>query len=174
MAANPALEAKAQKTLRTPGSFSPDAVSQVSKALNAALADTLALYLKTKNFHWHVSGRHFRDYHLLFDEQAAQMLAATDGLAERVRKIGGNTLKSIGHVAKLQRVKDNDAGFVSAGDMLRELMEDNKTLVGCLRDAHAAASEHGDVATTGLLENWIDQAERRVWFLFETSRTPPH
>lgn len=174
MAANPGLEAKAQKTLQTPTSFSPDAVSQVSQALNVALADTLALYLKTKNFHWHVSGPHFRDYHLLFDAQAAQMLAATDGMAERARKIGGSTLRSIGHVAKLQRVKDNDAGFVAAGDMLRELMEDNKTLLGSLRDAHAAASEHGDAATTGLLENWIDEAEERVWFLFETSRTTPH
>jgi starvation-inducible DNA-binding protein len=174
MAANPALEAKAQKALRTPTSFSPDAVSQVSQALNVALADTLALYVKTKNFHWHVSGPHFSDYHLLFDGQAAQMLAATDGIAERVRKIGGSTLKSIGHVAKLQRVKDNDAGFVAAGDMLRELMDDNKTLLDSLRAAHAAASEHADVATTGLLENWIDEAEERVWFLFETSRTLPH
>lgn len=174
MAANPALQAKAQKALQTPASFSPDAVSQVSQALNVVLADTLALYLKTKNFHWHVSGPHFRDYHVLFDGQAAQMLAATDGMAERVRKIGGSTLKSIGHVAKLQRVKDNDAGFVAAADMLRELMEDNKTLLSSLRDAHVSASEHGDVATTGLLENWIDEAEERVWFLFEASRTPPH
>jgi starvation-inducible DNA-binding protein len=174
MAANPALEAKAQKSLRTPSALSPDAVSQVSQALNVALADTLALYVKTKNFHWHVSGPHFHDYHVLFDAQAAQMLAATDGIAERVRKIGGSTLKSIGHVAKLQRVKNNDAGFVAAGDMLRELMEDNKTLLGSLRDAHATASEHGDVATTGLLENWIDETEERVWFLFETSRTAPH
>ena len=174
MAAHPAVEAKTQSALRTPTPFSPDAVSQVSQALNVALADTLALYMKTKNFHWHVSGPHFRDYHRLFDEQAEQMLAATDGMAERARKIGGGTLKSVGHVAKLQRVKDNDAGFVAAGDMLRELMEDNKTLLGSLREAHAAASEHGDVATTGLLENWIDEAEERVWFLFETSRTPPH
>jgi starvation-inducible DNA-binding protein len=174
MAANPAVEAKTQSALRTPSSFSPDAVSQVSHALNVALADTLALYMKTKNFHWHVSGPHSRDYHELFDEQAAQMLAATDGMAERARKIGGGTLKSIGHVARLQRVKDNDAGFVAAGDMLRELMEDNETLLGSLREAHAAASEHGDVATTGVLENWIDEAEERVWFLFETSRTPPH
>jgi starvation-inducible DNA-binding protein len=174
MAANPAAEAKTQSALRTPTSFSPDAISEVSQALNVALADTLALYVKTKNFHWHVSGPHFHDYHRLFDSQAAQMLASTDGIAERVRKIGGSTLKSIGHVAKLQRVKDNDAGFVAAGDMLRELMEDNKTLLGSLRDAHAAASEHGDAATTGLLENWIDEAEERVWFLFETGRTPPH
>jgi starvation-inducible DNA-binding protein len=174
MAANPAVEGKAQKALRTPTSLSSDAVSQVTQALNVALADALALYLKTKNFHWHVSGPHFHDYHLLFDAQAAQLLAATDGIAERVRKIGGSTLKSIGHVAKLQRVKDNDAGFVAAADMLRELMEDNKTLLGSLRAAHAAASEHADVATTGLIENWIDEAEERVWFLFETSRTPPH
>lgn len=174
MATNPALQAKAQKALQTPTAFSSDAVSQVSQALNVALADMLALYLKTKNFHWHVSSPHFRDYHVLFDGQASQMLAATDGIAERVRKIGGSTLKSIGHVAKLQRVKDNDAGFVTAADMLRELMDDNKTLLGSLRDAHAAASEHGDVATTGLLENWIDEAEERVWFLFETSRALPH
>ena len=174
MAANPAVEANTQGALRTPTSFSPDAVSEMSQTLNAALADMLALYLKTKNFHWHVSGPHFHDYHLLFDAQAAQMLAATDGIAERVRKIGGGTLKSIGHIARLQRVKDNDAGFVAPGDMLRELMEDNKTLLGSLRDAHAAAGEHGDVASAGLLENWIDEAEERVWFLFETSRTPPH
>ena len=173
MAANPAAEAKTQSALRTPTSFSPNAISEVSQALNVALADTLALYLKTKNFHWHVSGPHFHDYHRLFDAQAAQMLAATDGIAERVRKIGGSTLKSIGHVAKLQRVKDNDAGFVAAGDMLRELMEDNKTLLGSLRAAHAAASAHGDAATSGLLENWIDEAEERVWFLSETSRTAP-
>jgi starvation-inducible DNA-binding protein len=174
MAANPAAEAATQSALRTPTSFSPDAIAEVSQALNVALADTLALYLKTKSFHWHVSGPHFRDYHELFDEQAAQMLAATDGIAERVRKIGGGTLRSIGHVAKLQRVKDNDAGFVAAGDMLRELMEDNRILLGSLRDAHAAAGEHGDVASAGLFENWIDEAEERVWFLFETSRTPPH
>jgi starvation-inducible DNA-binding protein len=174
MAANRAAEANTQSALRAPTSFSPDAISEVSQTLNVALADTLALYLKTKNFHWHVSGPHFHDYHLLFDAQAAQMLASTDGLAERVRKIGGSTLKSIGHVAKLQRVKDNDVGFVAAGDMLRELMEDNTTLLGSLRDAHAAAGEHGDAATSGLLENWIDEAEERVWFLFETSRTPPH
>lgn len=174
MAVNPAVEGKSHEALQTPSVFSPDAVSQVSQALNVALADTFALYLKTKNFHWHVSGPHFRDYHELFDEQAAQMLASTDGMAERVRKLGGGTLKSIGHIAKLQRVKDNDAGFVATGDMLRELMEDNKTLLGSLRKAHEAASEHGDVATTSLLENWIDEAEQRVWFLFETSRAAPH
>ena len=174
MAANTALESARQKPLRTMGTFSPDAVLQVSQALNVALADTLALYVKTKNFHWHVSGPHFHDYHVLFDVQAAQMLASTDGIAERVRKIGGSTLKSIGHVAKLQRVKDNDESFVAAGDMLRDLMEDNRTLLGSLGDAHAAASAHGDVATTGLLENWIDETEERVWFLLETSRKPPH
>jgi starvation-inducible DNA-binding protein len=174
MAANPAVEGKSHEALQTPSAFSSDAVSQVSQALNVALADTFALYLKTKNFHWHVSGPHFRDYHELFDEQAAQMLASTDGIAERVRKLGGGTLKSIGHIAKLQRVKDNDAGFVATGDMLRELMEDNKTLLASLRKAHEAASEHGDVATTSLLENWIDEAEQRVWFLFETSRAAPH
>jgi len=174
MAANPALQGTEQKALRAPTSFSPDAIVEMSEALNAALADTLALYLKTKNFHWHVSGPHFHDYHLLFDAQAAQLLASTDGIAERVRKIGGSTVKSVGHVARLQRVKDNDAGFVAAGDMLRELMEDNRTLLSSLRDAHAAAGEHGDVASAGLLENWINEGEERVWFLFETSRTPPH
>lgn len=174
MAANPAVEAKTQSALRTPTSFSPDAVSQVSQALNVALADTLALYLKTKNFHWHVSGPHFRDYHKLFDEQAAQMLAATDGMAERARKIGGGTLKSIGHVAKLQRVKDNDAGFVAAGDMLRELMEDNKAFAAAMRQAHDLCGARGDVASTSLLENWIDEAERRVWFLFEAGRPATH
>lgn len=174
MPANPALEGKEQNALRAPTSFTPDAISEMSQALNVALADAFALYLKTKNFHWHVSGPHFHDYHLLFDAQAAKVLASTDGIAERVRKIGGSTLKSIGHVGRLQRVKDNDMGFVPAADMLRELMEDNKTLLGSLRDAHAAAGEHGDVATAGLLETWIDEAEERVWFLFETRRTPPH
>ena len=170
MAANPAREAKAPKALSTPNALSSEAVAAVTEALNAALADMFALYLKTKNFHWHVSGPHFRDYHLLFDEQAAQVLASTDAMAERVRKIGGATLRSIGHIAKLQRLKDNDQDFVAAGDMLRELMEDNKALAGSMRDAHAIADEHRDVATASVLENWIDEAEMRVWFLFEASR----
>ena len=138
------------------------------------LADTFAVYLKTKNFHWHVSGPHFRDYHLLFDEQAAQILASTDELAERVRKIGGGTLRSIGHIARLQRVDDNDRDFVSAGEMLRELTADNKALTKALREAHDVADEHRDVATASLLENLIDEAEKRAWFLSEAGRPQPH
>jgi starvation-inducible DNA-binding protein len=138
--------------------------------LNALLADVFALYLKTKNFHWHISGPHFRDYHLLLDEQAEQIFAATDAIAERVRKIGGTTLRSIGHIARLQRVADNDADFVTPRDMLAELREDNGQFVARMRETHALCDEHGDVATASLLENWIDEAERRVWFLFEAGR----
>jgi starvation-inducible DNA-binding protein len=174
MATKTTQQPAATTTLQVPSEFPPEAVTELSKAINGVLADTLALYLKAKNFHWHVSGPHFRDYHLLFEEQATQLLGATDDMAERVRKIGGATLKSIGHIAKLQRIKDNDVGFVSAGDMLRELMDDNKTLLASLRDAHAVASEYQDVGTTSLLENWIDEAEQRIWFLAETIRTPPH
>jgi starvation-inducible DNA-binding protein len=130
--------------------------------------------MKTKNFHWHVSGSHFRDYQLLFDEQAAQMLASTDGMAERVRRIGGSTLRSIGHISRLQRMKDNDRDFVPPSEMLNELMQDNKALANAMRDAHDVADEHRDVATASLLENWIDEAENRVWFLFEASRTEPN
>ena len=160
--------------LSTPNALPLDAVRALTDVLNEVLADTFALYLKTKNFHWHVSGAHFRDYHLLFDEQAAQILAATDGIAERARKIGGTTLRSIGHISRLQRVQDNDRDFVSPGEMLGELMEDNKALVNAMRHAHDVAGEHGDVATASLLENWIDEAETRVWFLFESSRTQPN
>jgi starvation-inducible DNA-binding protein len=174
MAVNPGLEGKAHKALQTPSESPPDAVTELSKALNAVLADALALYLKSKSFHWHVSGPHFRDYHLLFEEQAKQILAGTDDLAERVRKLGGTTLRSIGQVAKLQRLKDNDAGFVAAADMLRELMEDNKALLASLREAHALTDEHRDFATTAVLDDWIGQAEERIWFLFEASRTAPH
>jgi starvation-inducible DNA-binding protein len=134
------------------------------------LADMFALYLKTKNFHWHVSGPHFRDYHLLLDEQAGQIFATTDDIAERVRKIGGTTLRSIGHVARLQRVLDNDAEFVTPLDMLAELREDNKELTARLRETHDLCDEHRDMATASLIENWIDEAERRVWFLFEAAR----
>lgn len=155
--------------LATPSDLSNSA-QEIAGALNACLADTFALYLKTKNFHWHVSGPHFRDYHLLLDEQAAQILAATDDMAERVRKIGGTTLRSIGHVARLQRIADNDADFVTPEDMLAELMDDNRQMITGLREAHDVCDEAGDVATAGLIENWIDEAERRVWFLFETSR----
>ncbi len=156
--------------LDTPTDLETKAVKAVSQALNEALADSYALYLKTKNFHWHVSGPHFRDYHELFDEQAAAILATTDDIAERVRKIGGTTLRSIGHIARLQTVEDNDADFVPPAEMLAELMADNKAAVENLRKAHKIADEHDDIATAGLIEDWIDQAEKRTWFLFEAAR----
>ena len=156
--------------LKTPTDLKPNAIREVSGALNVLLADMLALYLKTKNFHWHVSGPHFRDYHLLLDEQADQIFATTDDIAERVRKIGGTTLRSIGQVGRLQRVLDNDADYVTPADMLAELRDDNKQLVVNLRETHGLCDEQGDVATASLIENWIDEAERRVWFLFETGR----
>jgi len=159
-----------ESSLRTPTSLEPDATSGISAALNALLADTYALYLKTKNFHWHMSGSHFRDYHLLLDEQGDQIFAITDAIAERVRKIGGTTLRSIGHIARLQRLSDNDAPFVTPLDMLAELREDNKALADSMRQAHEICDEHGDVATASLLEVWIDEAERRTWFLFESTR----
>jgi starvation-inducible DNA-binding protein len=164
---------KAAPALDTPTDLSEAAIRDISAKVNVVLADVFALYLKTKNFHWHMSGPHFRDYHLMLDEQSEQIFAATDDLAERVRKIGGTTLRSIGHIAKLQTIDDNDAGFVPAQDMLRELMNDNKTLVALMRDAHEVADKHEDVATTSLLENFIDQAERRTWFLFEAGRAGP-
>ena len=157
--------------LRTPTDLEPKAVRELSGALNILLADMFALYLKTKNFHWHVSGPHFRDYHLLLDEHADQIFAATDAIAERVRKIGGTTLRSIGHIGRLQRVLDNDADFVTPMDMLAELRDDNKQLTEKLRETHGLCDEKGDVATASLLENWIDEAERRTWFLFETTRS---
>src|SRR3984893_2724187 len=156
--------------LETPTDLKPSAVKDLSGALNLALADMFALYLKTKNFHWHMSGPHFRDYHLLLDEHAEQIFATTDDIAERVRKIGGTTLRSIGHVARLKRVLDNDAEFVTPQDMLAELREDNKELTARLSETHDLCDEHGDVATASLIENWIDEAERRTWFLFETTR----
>jgi starvation-inducible DNA-binding protein len=146
------------------------AVKDISAALTTLLADVFALYVKTKNFHWHVSGAHFRDYHLLMDEQGEEIFAATDPIAERVRKLGGTTLRSVGHIARLQRSADNDAEYVTALDMLSELREDNVQLAGRMRETHALCDEHGDVATASLLEVWIDQAERRAWFLFETTR----
>jgi len=139
--------------------------------LNALLADVFALYLKTKNFHWHMSGPHFRDYHLLLDEQSDQIFAMTDDIAERVRKIGGITLHSIGHIARLQRIEDNDADYVTPLDMLAELRDDNKQLAAAMREVHDLCDEHGDVATASLLENWIDETERRTWFLFESGRS---
>jgi starvation-inducible DNA-binding protein len=142
----------------------------VPLSMNAILADVFALYLKTKNFHWHMSGPHFRDYHLLLDEQADEIYAMTDPIAERIRKLGGSTLRSIGHIARIQRVVDNDAEFVYPLDMLAELREDNQSLVARLREVHAVAEEFGDIATASLVENWIDETERRSWFLFETTR----
>jgi starvation-inducible DNA-binding protein len=156
--------------LHTPSDLDPTAVRDVAAALNVLLADMFALYVKTKNFHWHISGPHFRDYHLLLDEQGDQIFATTDVIAERVRKIGGATLRSIGQIKRLQRVLDNDADFVTPLDMLAELRDDNKKLVSSLRETHGLCDEQGDVATASLLENWIDEAERRVWFLFEATR----
>src|SRR5437773_9231178 len=156
--------------LEVRSSLGSKATRDVSGALNALLADFFALYLKTKNFHWHVSGPHFRDYHMLLDEQAEQLFEMTDGIAERVRKVGARTITSIGHVARLQRVRDNDAAYVEPSDMLAELCEDNRALTSRLREAHNVCEEHGDVATTSLIEVWIDEAERRTWFLFETNQ----
>ena len=161
---------EAAARLNTPTDLSDEAIEQVTEALNGLLADTFALYVKTKNLHWHVSGPHFRDYHLLLDEQAAQIEDSVDVLAERVRKIGGMTIRSIGQIAKLQRVKDNDEEVVLPGDMLAELMADNKAHIHNMREAHKIADEHEDVATASLLENFIDDAEKRCWFLFEASR----
>ena len=173
MPATDAKEAKARRkaALDTPTNLSSNATTDLSGALNALLADMFALYLKTKNFHWHVSGPHFRDYHQMLDEQAEQIFDTTDDIAERVRKIGGTTLRSVGHIARLQRVADNDADFVSPQDMLAELRDDNKDLTQRLREVHDLCDEHGDVATASLLEVWIDEAEKRVWFLFEAGRT---
>src|SRR5947207_8294982 len=156
--------------LDTPTDLPQSAVDQISASLNVLLADAFALYLKTKNFHWHVSGRHFRDYHLLLDEQSDQIFASTDQLAERVRKIGGTTVRSIGQIAKLQTIKDNDESYVPPRDMLRELMQDNKHVSAAMRKAHKLADEHEDSGTAGLLETFIDETERRTWFLFEASR----
>ena len=156
--------------LDTPTDLSADATHDLSASLNALLADFFALYLKTKNFHWHMSGSHFRDYHLMLDEQAEQIFAATDPLAERVRKLGGTTIRSIAHINRLQRVLDNDADYVTPLDMLAELREDNLQTVTRMREAHELCDEHKDVATASLLEVWIDEAERRNWFLFEACR----
>ena len=155
--------------LATPTDLKAEATRDITAALNVILADVFALYVKTKNFHWHMSGAHFRDYHLLLDEQADQIFAMTDVVAERVRKVGGLTIHSIGQIARLQRVADNDADFVTPLDMLAELREDNKTLLGALRTAHDVCEEHHDIATTSLIEVWIDETERRLWFLFEAA-----
>ena len=156
--------------LATPTDLAPAATRDISGAMNAICADVFALYLKTKNFHWHLSGAHFRDYHLMFDEQADQLFAMTDPIAERVRKLGGSTITSIGHISRLQRVSDNDAGYVEPEDMLAELADDNKVLAAALREAHNVCEEHRDIATASLIEVWIDETERRTWFLFESSQ----
>jgi starvation-inducible DNA-binding protein len=161
---------KRMAPLLTPTNFGENATRDLSGALNKLLADMFALYFKTKNFHWHMSGQHFRDYHLLLDEQGAQIIATTDAIAERVRKIGGTTLRSIGHIARLQRVLDNEAAYVTPLDMLAELRDDNMRLAASLRETHSLCDEHGDVATASLLEPRIDEAEGRVWFLYEASQ----
>jgi starvation-inducible DNA-binding protein len=156
--------------LGTPTDLSSDAVRDISSALKVLLADVFALYLKTKNYHWHMSGRHFRDYHLLLDEQADQIFAITDDIAERARKIGGTTLRSIGEISRLQRILDNDSDYVTPRDMLAELQGDNKQLVSAMRRTHEICEQYNDVATASLLEVWIDEAERRTWFLYESTR----
>ncbi len=157
--------------LQGPTDLKANAVRDIPAALRALLADVFALYLKTKNFHWHMSGSHFRDYHLLLDEQSDQIFAMTDEIAERARKIGGTTLRSIGHIAREQRILDNDADFVDPQDMLAELRSDNQQLTSEMRRVHELCDEYGDVATASVLENWIDETERRVWFLYEAGRT---
>jgi starvation-inducible DNA-binding protein len=164
------LKARRATPLATPTDLSPEATKNIAAALNAILADVFALYLKTKNFHWHVSGPNFRDYHLLLDEQAGELIGMTDELAERVRKVGGTTLRSIAHIGRLQRVLDNEADYVAPDDMLAELRDDNKELTRQLREARGVCDEHGDVASTSTLEPMIDQSERRTWFLFEATR----
>jgi starvation-inducible DNA-binding protein len=164
------LTHKMEAPLATRTDLSAEATKDISGAMNSILADVFALYLKTKNFHWHLSGPHFRDYHLMFDEQGEQIFAMTDPIAERVRKIGGMTIRSIGQISREQQILDNDADYVEPHDMLAELRDDNKALTTRLREAHEICSEHGDVATTSLIEVWIDETERRTWFLFEASR----
>src|SRR5258707_13205250 len=161
---------KVSPDLDTPTDLPPAAVDQISASLNVLLADAFALYLKTKNFHWHVSGRHFRDYHLMLDEQSDAIFATTDQLAERVRKLGGTTVRSIGQIGKLQTIQDNNESFVPPREMLRELMQDNKHVAAAMRKAHKLADDHEDSGTAGLLETFIDETERRTWFLFEASR----
>src|SRR5580692_9944611 len=164
------LKRRRASPLITPTDLGAEASKDIAGGMNGILADVFALYLKTKNFHWHMSGPHFRDYHLLLDEQADQIYAMTDPIAERIRKVGGTTLRSIGHIARLQRIKDNDADYVDAQDMLAELREDNQSLTARLREVHEVVDELNDIATASLLENWIDETERRAWFLFEASR----
>ena len=164
------VKSRQAAALATPTDLGENATKDISGGLNILLADVFALYFKTKNFHWHVSGPHFRDYHLLLDEQADEIYAMGDPIAERVRKLGGTTLRSVGHIKKLQRVLDNDADYVTPQDMLAELRDDNKQLAAHMRILHELCDEHNDVATASLIENWIDEAEKRTWFLFETGR----
>jgi len=164
------VKARQKSPLVTPTDLKAAATKDIAGALNAILADVFALYLKTKNFHWHMSGPHFRDYHLLLDEQADQIYAMADPMAERIRKLGGTTMRSIGHIARTQRLLDNDAEYVQPLDMLAELCEDNKTVAAALRRAHDVCDEHRDIASASLIEVWIDETERRTWFLFESSR----
>ena len=168
------LRQKRDIPLTVPTDLTRSAVKDIAGAMNAILADVFALYLKTKNFHWHMSGRHFRDYHLLLDEHGDQLYAMTDPIAERVRKLGGLTIKSIGQISRLQRVLDNDADYVDPEDMIAELAEDNQTLAARLREAHNVCDEHRDVATASLIEVWIDETERRTWFLTEIKRGRQH
>jgi starvation-inducible DNA-binding protein len=164
------LKGRRSAPLATRTDLTPSATKDIAGAMNAILADVFALYVKTKNFHWHMSNPHFRDYHLLLDEHSDQLFAMTDPVAERIRKIGGPTLKSIGHISRTQRVVDNDADYVEPLDMLAELAEDNKMLAARLREAHNVCDEHRDIATASLIEVWIDETERRTWFLFEATR----
>jgi len=164
------LQRRRDAPLATPTDLTRSAGKDISGTMNAILADVFALYLKTKNFHWHMSGPHFRDYHLLLDEQAEQLFAMTDPIAERIRKIGGLTLRSIGHISRIQRVLDNDAEYVEPLDMIAELADDNKAMAARLREAHNVCDEHRDVATASLIEVWIDETERRTWFLSEIKR----
>ena len=175
-AGNQALVKRRNAPLATPTDLKAKATQDIAAGLNGILADVFALYLKTKNFHWHMSGPHFRDYHLLLDEHGDQLYAMTDPIAERIRKVGGNTLRSIGHISRTQRVLDNDAEYVEPLDMLAELRDDNKMLAGRFREVHDLCDEHRDIATASLIEVWIDETERRTWFLFEATRqgTPGH
>ncbi|MEI9929090.1 MAG: DNA starvation/stationary phase protection protein [Rhizomicrobium sp.] len=164
------LKARRVAPLKTPTALSSNAVKDIAGSLTTLLADAFALYIKTKNFHWHMSGPHFRDYHLLLDDQATQIYAMTDAVAERARKVGGTTLRSIGHIARIKRIADNDAEYVTPLDMLAELREDNMQFVAAMRAVHAVCDEHEDVATASLIENWIDEGEQRIWFLYEAGR----
>lgn len=166
-----AVETRRKSPLKTPNTLGNNATHDISAALTALLADVFTLYIKTKNFHWHMSGPHFRDYHLLLDDQSDQIIAMTDPIAERARKLGGTTLRSVGQIKAMQRIAENEADFVTAQDMLAELREDNMMLLGIMRETHGVCDEHGDVATASLLENWIDETEGRIWFLFEAGRT---